>query len=499
MFAPTHMGGSNTYLIINGNSMEPTYYTGDLVILRHSEAYGIGQEVAYEHPSIGIVYHSIIGFDGDLVILQGYNNDWEDEFRPKRDDLLGTYWRHVPQVGTYVQLRQFPKIIAVIIALSFLLALWPRESNRPKTIPLMNTESTTKEDWFSLFLVVTLIAGGLVWFAFRQPLTASQTNTISYEQKVAFRYSAMASETVYDAPLVSPGEPLFRQLVDSFTIGVNYKLDAFYASQLEGQYTLTVEIRDVNGWKRTITLVPPTVFEGESADVVSQLSFFELQEIIDRMESTTGVQRSVYHLYLKPEFLLTGFVEGHSINERYAPALRFELNDKELRLIDTSGANDQGLLQSQANSLAVPAVVPNTITLVGLNLPVTSVRQIAIAFLAMSALATVMAGYVAIQAGGAAEDSNPAHRNLFIDVEKPPTITTTATHVRYGSLADLIQTAYQSKQIILRQKHTGGVQYLVITDTVIYSHERALNNAVVTTSEHVVSESAEVKQAGNSL
>ena len=35
IFAPMQFGGQVAYVIVNGNSMEPLYQPGDLVIVRH--------------------------------------------------------------------------------------------------------------------------------------------------------------------------------------------------------------------------------------------------------------------------------------------------------------------------------------------------------------------------------------------------------------------------------------------------------------------------------
>ncbi|MBI2332579.1 MAG: S24 family peptidase, partial [Chloroflexi bacterium] len=45
IFAPVQLGGPLTYVIVNGNSMEPGYLLGDLVLVREEAAYGLGDAV----------------------------------------------------------------------------------------------------------------------------------------------------------------------------------------------------------------------------------------------------------------------------------------------------------------------------------------------------------------------------------------------------------------------------------------------------------------------
>ncbi|MFL7868506.1 MAG: S24/S26 family peptidase, partial [Anaerolineales bacterium] len=50
VFGPMGLGGQAEYVIINGNSMEPLYHTGDLVILRHADRAQKGEVFAYHYP-----------------------------------------------------------------------------------------------------------------------------------------------------------------------------------------------------------------------------------------------------------------------------------------------------------------------------------------------------------------------------------------------------------------------------------------------------------------
>lgn len=43
--APAQFGGSAAYVIVNGNSMEPTFHRGDLVIVRAADEYKVGEIV----------------------------------------------------------------------------------------------------------------------------------------------------------------------------------------------------------------------------------------------------------------------------------------------------------------------------------------------------------------------------------------------------------------------------------------------------------------------
>jgi len=90
-FAPTQFGGGATYVLVSGNSMEPSFHRNDLVILRQASDYQVGDIATYHHPDIGPVIHRIIAVEGDRFILKGDNNSWNDSYQPTRDDFIGKF------------------------------------------------------------------------------------------------------------------------------------------------------------------------------------------------------------------------------------------------------------------------------------------------------------------------------------------------------------------------------------------------------------------------
>jgi len=119
---PSSLGGEANYVVIRGNSMEPTYYTGDLVITRSSQSYAVGDVVAYHVPSgqLGagtIVIHRIIAGEGASgFILQGDNNSGEDPWFPHQADVVGKAVVHVPLVGRVTEIVHQPVVLGGIAA-----------------------------------------------------------------------------------------------------------------------------------------------------------------------------------------------------------------------------------------------------------------------------------------------------------------------------------------------------------------------------------------------
>jgi signal peptidase I len=124
VFAPTPTGGQATYVIVNGNSMEPGFHLGDLVIVRSARSYNIGDEVAYWDADLGrYVFHRIVGENLDRFILKGDNNAWTDSYQPTMDEIVGKVWISLPSVGKAFQWLRTPIILAVFAGVFVSLAL----------------------------------------------------------------------------------------------------------------------------------------------------------------------------------------------------------------------------------------------------------------------------------------------------------------------------------------------------------------------------------------
>ncbi|MGN8245062.1 signal peptidase I [Cellulomonas soli] len=131
---PTSLGGCTTITLVNGHSMEPTYYTGDIVVSRCGNPQ-VGDVVVYEPPGYGSarVIHRIVGGTPEGWVIQGDNNAYEDPFVPTDEDVVGVAAVHVPRVGLVATALTNPWIWVSLIVLALALLVWPgrREPSGP--------------------------------------------------------------------------------------------------------------------------------------------------------------------------------------------------------------------------------------------------------------------------------------------------------------------------------------------------------------------------------
>lgn len=125
---PSTLGGCTTLTVVSGHSMEPTYYTGDLVISRCG-APKVGDVVVYRPEEVGgsaRIIHRIVGGNGTTGwTMKGDNNDFVDPFVPKNADVVGVALVHVPEVGRVSVVLLNPWVWAALILAAAVLLIWP--------------------------------------------------------------------------------------------------------------------------------------------------------------------------------------------------------------------------------------------------------------------------------------------------------------------------------------------------------------------------------------
>lgn len=130
-FAPTAIGGSASYVITDGTSMLPRFHADGLVITRQESSYHVGEVVAYHNRELHtVVMHRIVAIDGDRYVFKGDNNNFRDDYRPTKSELVGREWAYWPGGGEYLGYLRNPLTFAVLIGLITLWAVRPTRLSR---------------------------------------------------------------------------------------------------------------------------------------------------------------------------------------------------------------------------------------------------------------------------------------------------------------------------------------------------------------------------------
>jgi signal peptidase I len=383
-FAPMPMGGSTTYAVTSGISMEPMLHKNDVALVRSSSSYRVGDVVLYQSQVVNRpVLHRIILIEGDRYFFQGDNNDFIDPGYATGADLVGTYWFKVSKAGAILGWFGTPAHAALLAGIGTMvvavagfstsatsrrrrrrgstsMALPPpheiaasgesREgpevasTSRAEVAPRSRPKEYSRRPapYFdrpipSLAALGTtvLLAFVLLIMGFSRPTERMGVLPNAFTHGGTFGYSAVVKVPTFVYPLgtVSTGDPIYPSLVDTLKVRFDYQ----FTSALPHNVAGTVELRALvlstsDAWQEVSTVAPLETFTGDSASLAADFTLAGLYTLIDSVIADTGIAGTNYSVDIQPVVHLTGTVGDQAIDQTFSPVLPFAVSRTAIRV-----------------------------------------------------------------------------------------------------------------------------------------------------------------------
>jgi signal peptidase I len=119
---PESLGGRAGYVLVSGQSMEPRYHTGDMVMVLRRSSYHAGDVIAYRVPKGDAmagrqVIHRIVGGDAkNGFVVRGDNRTAPDVWRPTPGDIVGSQVLRIPNAVSALRYLRSPLLLALLAA-----------------------------------------------------------------------------------------------------------------------------------------------------------------------------------------------------------------------------------------------------------------------------------------------------------------------------------------------------------------------------------------------
>ena len=130
---PQVLGGPAAYILVAGDSMEPTIHPGSLVILFRQPRYSAGDVVAYRIPpggpgaGLNVIHRIVGGSAADGFVVRGDNAPTSDLWRPLPDAILGSAPVVIPGAVPVILFLRSPIVaasVAAALATYLVLGFW---------------------------------------------------------------------------------------------------------------------------------------------------------------------------------------------------------------------------------------------------------------------------------------------------------------------------------------------------------------------------------------
>lgn len=513
---PTALGGSVSYVVVQGESMEPTYEDGDLVLVREESEYHHGDVIAFraggQFDDPTRVIHRIVGGSvDDGFATQGDNRDRLDPWSPLAKDIIGRAVLHVPMAGDVASTLTSPASFAALGGAA-VVAGGERERRRrrrrrtanPPARPAVPSRAAhvraqpplpaaaprrlhrlSHPRWAFVGLVVSAVLAlpvlAVTWSALRAPdatQRVEQTGQVDSGIDLDYRFTGPAS-TVYPtgevgatrnvAGSVVPDGPLYSKLLSAVEVQLAFRASETGAERLAGTYAIDVVVETPGGWSTSLEAIPSTPFEGTATEQVD----IDLQAVaakVAEVAQLTGVGGADYTIAITPTLHVEAAAGPTDVVEDLAAPLQLAV---EGNLITATAVE-----KTSSTPLTETFEDRSTYSLGPLELTAQAARGV------LGGLALVLVAGLAwfasvLFAGvGLDEPSRIAarYRSQIVDVAAaaaPP-----GPVVMVGAIDELARIAKVEQAVILHEDlGDGGHRYRVFLGTVTYEYETAPEHA----------------------
>ncbi len=486
IFAPTKFGGQITYIIVNGNSMQPKFAKGDLVLLHRAPFYKAGDIAAYHYPGIGPVIHRIVAQKLDRFVLQGDNNTWLDAYEPASDEILGKYWLLIPGLGKIFAWLQTPLIMAILVGAGSVLIgitfMQPTAPNRSRKIRERFQSSFTKiprllanqqENYLFITYTIGILSLILGVFSFTKPLLREVPDNLAYQQTGFYAYSASVPAGIYDNNRIESGKAIFPRLTCQVDVTFDYNLHTSLPFIGDGKYQLVAEVGSSSGWQRQIALQSEQTFQGNRFHTQAVLDVCQVEQIIEQVQEITGIQNYQYYLSLTPNVRINGQIGNRKLQDTFSPPLKFIVEPQQIYLMRSEQDGINPLQPATAGMLSEMRKEVNQLSIFSLSIPIPTARLISVIGLLLAAVGLVVPAYLASRAERS-DDKLLAQLVLgprLVEVSTP--VLRAGEHtVTLNSLDDLARLAERLGEVVFYHSDGQWVNYIVRDQITTYLYRK---------------------------
>jgi signal peptidase I len=475
---PARLGGAVTHVSTHGSSMEPRFHQGDLVIVRSTSTYRVGDVVAYHSRLLDtVVLHRIVAVEDGHYVMKGDNNSWLDAERPTTSELIGRTWVQVPRGGALVS--RWTPIIGLTLgaAVAFGGGITATVSLRRRSgriaMPLRHHDLSRCRRWrlaAVAFAACAATSALVAAYAWREPATSVAVTRLPFTQRAEFSYAAAAPTSVYEGGHLTTGDPIFLRTARTLDLTATYAFSADSSHTVRGSIGLSAEIRDGSGWHRSFELAPPAPFDGARAVRTAQLDLGSLQEQLAAVRAATGASSGSYLVDVVANITVAGQVDGRPMGTTFTPRLELQLDSVRLGPRAQGGPGETAFTESATGHLSAPHRHDNRAGVGGVTIPIGTLRVISVG----AAVATALAAGIAIVALRRGLPDEAAKIALRYGRHVVPI---RATELRSGvgilevsSMGDLVRLAAQPRVLILHERASGTDIFHVQIDHTLYRY-----------------------------
>jgi hypothetical protein len=273
--------------------------------------------------------------------------------------------------------------------------------------------------------------------------------------------------------MVTTGDPVFLQLVDTLDVSIHYALSSA-AGPLAARGTIgaTATIEGLGGWTAPLASVAPVAFSGASAHLDVPLDLGRIPALEKAVTAETGVALDDPELVVTPVVHIHTTVAGTPVAGTMAPPLAFRVEGPILDVLGTSvgnGGTSPPMATAHTGAVERRIFIPARLSFVGRSLSVVGARRLGLGGLVLSLLALMATGIWRTRRRRMDETAriHAAYGHDLVAVSASPAAQAPLV-VDVATFDELARLARRYDCVILEHSHRTGHAYYVESGTTLY-------------------------------
>lgn len=447
-FRPLFLFGDTSYIIVIGDSMEPTLYQGDFVMAKVSSDYRVGDIIAYEKFNSTVV-HRIVDITEEGFITKGDNNPDPDPWVVKKDEILGKYLLSIPRFGEMISYMKNPIVLFLVLAFTMIFT-FPEGKKKVKPKFLLTRKKILIACLIALFILLTIFSNYLNTIPEKEK---KEFEVLRYTHIGEFYYTAhLKPNVLYEKTELNPSDGVvYTSLLKDLEFFFKYRLETEPSVDFNGNYSVDIYLENPEEWIKQIDFIPEKEFSS-AFSFSYRINLTSVKDLIDEIEKETGV-RQTCRLVIKPNIN----VSSEKFSDDFEPSLNVTIQEKKL-IFDGFEHKEEGSIKD---------VKFEDKKLLGFN--VSLLKQIVFACTIIDIIAiSIIAVYMKEQL----DDQLKKYEHVIVNVKE---LRTAKEVVQLASIEDLIKVAQNIDKFILRaevESEEGSKHiYYVIDNSIRYEYK----------------------------
>ena len=263
---------------------------------------------------------------------------------------------------------------------------------------------------------VTLLAAVGCVVLLAVPPTQTGSRTVQVTQQGEFAYTGRAAPgTTYPSGVVATGDTVWTALARDLSVSFTNTVTAPGLDAVTGTVRLDVVVAAPDGWSAVVTSGPVAPLQNGTATASVALDTGAAMELLDRHYDEIGTAGGGATLTVTPVTDTAGTVDGRSFSADAPAGLAFTLDGVALR---PATAEATALAPSTVTAVEIDEVVPRTLAVLALSVPIGLARTATGAVLLLALVTLGAAAWIGrIGRGDVADQFLVKHADRILPVD----------------------------------------------------------------------------------